>query len=627
MNPTIAEAFRRAIAKGRNLSPSGMPLTLERIVVIYKNGQVQVSCQGYGPAVIPVTGEGFRTLRAGGKVAVAWEEGRPIVAIAHSAKRSGAPTPLPRPTAPLVEDLFLATRPDGIVDVYFRNFDDVTPLRLDRFIAQSELSTLKWGPRNDRFFVQRLSRFHIFKLDREPDEAFAAGADPGDGLTLERTEDLSTNTTPVADLHAANQSPSTVVLTPAAPASPGVPSPMSLNFSAAVLDTAGNLIVTYTLILQVPVRASVDPVSPYHPLAAIYYAPTSANFSLGRLEYPVVVDVTNGVVLLSALEQPDLFGPAGWPALVDYNGTFDWTAGLVIPVAWSTSNEFICTQANRDVHPFPQVGTPVTWLNAAGTAPDHWFCQLDPILVLGPATKGPRVRGWVAWMRQEYPFFVAQAPHPDFANLPGYIGPQSPSQQLVVTVTVPQPAAGASAQAPLTGAVVTLYPLASPALGLSGLSFAPTLHRVLWRKPFGVAFQPADTGLNAGGADSPGFVTLFDGGATVQISPTLRASVGQRGLNVLLTDFLYQLDNPAVALPAQAEVNFFVDGWDFGGATTLNTTAADFPAELDDLEEAKPLADLPEGVSHPTSLGLFSLYVNNSAEVLEGLGLFEELPA
>lgn len=195
MVPTLAEAFRRAIAKGRNLAPNGMPVTLERIVAIYGNGQIQVSCQAYGPAVIPVTGEGLRTLRAGQKVAVAWEKGRPVTAIAHTAKRSGAPVPLPRPTGGVVEELFAdsASR-----QIWFRNDTIFEPILLFPAEFGIQRPRVRWGKGSAEYFVligDNDSLIDVYQLDRPADnEPYPEGQIPV--ATRVRLYDL------FADMHA-----------------------------------------------------------------------------------------------------------------------------------------------------------------------------------------------------------------------------------------------------------------------------------------------------------------------------------------------------------------------------------------------------------------------------------------
>jgi hypothetical protein len=163
MNPTIAEAFRRAIVKGRNLSKDGQALTMERVTAVLGNGQVEVSVRNWGPARIPVAGEGARTIHPGQMVAVGWENRRPVVAIRHTARRSGAPTPLPTGLA-IVEVLFIAGAP-GARDIFFRNDSLVTKLEIRAQLA-GDPEEVKWGARGDDFFVRVGLRYYTFLLDR-----------------------------------------------------------------------------------------------------------------------------------------------------------------------------------------------------------------------------------------------------------------------------------------------------------------------------------------------------------------------------------------------------------------------------------------------------------------------------
>lgn len=607
--PTLGEAFRLAIEKGRNLGPRGMPVTLERVTAVFADGRVEVR-----GVRVPVTGAGARAIRSGQQVALAWQAGRPVVAIVHTARRSGPVTPSPRAIAPLVEELFIATRPDGIVDIYFRNFDDVTPLRLDRFINTAGFSTLRWGALNDRFFVQEGTKYHVFKLDREPDEPFAAGSDPSDGITLERTEDLSTNTTVLAVV------PGVGNVTPQ--------DTLRAQRISVSLAVDGSLIGSFRLHEIHPFNA----VWANTPAPNFRTTPTNANTFPAGGEWPIIADLTNRVVLFSGYTNHEAFLPS-W-AMFDPNTPTNTTVfdnlSLAIPVGdaffrsitWVPGNSFV-TPMDPPFEGHTEIIT--TWQFGYSETPSRIIALAEPILVLGADVQpNQRIRGLVAWTERQFLVHVGQTfdvanwtTFITFSGQPGYF-PVPPIPPFPVTGQT-----GALARAALLSVTRDLYPLARPAVGLS---YAPTVDRVIWRKTGSVQFVTADGGLNAGGADSAGFVTLFLDGATVQVTPTLRASVGQRGLVPVMTDFLYQLDNPVTALPPNADVNFFVDAWAFGGATTLNTAAADFPVELGELEEAKPLADIPEGVVQPTSAGMFSLYVNNDPATLEALGLFEELP-
>jgi hypothetical protein len=145
--PTLGAAFAQTVFKGRNVGPNGMPVTLERITRVLGGGQVEVL-----GAVIPVSGMGMSTLRAGSRVAVAWQQGRPVVAIAHSARRTGAPVPLPVVGGGIVEELFIAGEA-GSRDVYFRNDQQVTNLEL-RQLLPSDPKRVRWGVGMRHFVVE-----------------------------------------------------------------------------------------------------------------------------------------------------------------------------------------------------------------------------------------------------------------------------------------------------------------------------------------------------------------------------------------------------------------------------------------------------------------------------------------
>lgn len=149
MRPTLAEAFRRAIERGRNLGPGGQALTMERVTRVLGTGDVEI-----GGVRIPVAGEGLRTLRAGDQVSVAWQRGRPVVAIAHSARRSGAPVPLPLLAGGIVEELFIATDPEtDLKEVWFRNDQQITSLAI-RNLLPADPTRVRWGESMRHFVVE-----------------------------------------------------------------------------------------------------------------------------------------------------------------------------------------------------------------------------------------------------------------------------------------------------------------------------------------------------------------------------------------------------------------------------------------------------------------------------------------
>jgi hypothetical protein len=608
--PTLGAAFQRAIEAGRNLGPRGMPVTLERASRVLEDGRVEVL-----GTLIPVTGAGARGLRAGDMVAVSWQKGKPVVAIRHSARRSGPVTPSPRLTEPLVEELFVAVRPeDGVLDLWFRNFDQCVPLHLERFGIVSPSGGV-WSPANDRFAVGGAvpNVSYIMKFRREPYTPFAPGDSAADLLELERTENLSTNTMTVATVQGE-------ALTPAHPNSTALlgASPREfLSYRGGCLDADGNVIVFYVLRARVKVSWAATPVLP--PGFGIAFALATMGTIEGELDYPIVIDATNRVVLLSAFDHPALFAGI-WPDLVDYNA-LDPSVGMLVPTTWTPGNSF-----TRPLSDPPPDTLTITWQCGVSATRTVQHCELVPILVDKPGpgvSAAERVRGFVAWTEYGYPAFAVQTF--DLAGNFGYIPPSFPAGEgpnCAVTAPGLTEEAGAFARAPVTGAAVVLFPIRRPT---GGLVAAATLDRVVWRAPslrlffYGV--------LNTGGADSPGVVTRFSDGATTQITETLRAAFGQRGVNVLLTDFAYVLDNPAVAQPPGAPSNFFLGAWPFQGATdpALVTPTSTLP-EDGELQELAVLAPIPEGVTHPTGAGTYALQVVNSNEVLSAVGRFEELP-
>jgi hypothetical protein len=151
MKRSLADAVRRALQQGRSLGPGDTPISLERITRIL-SGAGLVEVLG---AQIPVAGDGLRALRPGMRAAVAWQQGRPVVAIAHSVRRNGAPNPPPRPVGGIVEELFIATDPSTMArQVWFRNDQQVTNLDLRRLLPGDPVA-VRWGA-DTRSFVVRV---------------------------------------------------------------------------------------------------------------------------------------------------------------------------------------------------------------------------------------------------------------------------------------------------------------------------------------------------------------------------------------------------------------------------------------------------------------------------------------
>jgi hypothetical protein len=165
VTPTLGAAFTKAIEAGRNLGPRGMPVTLERVAHVFEDARIEVL-----GVRIPVVGAGLRGLRVGDQVAVSWQRGQPVAAIRHSARRSGAVTPLPRIAPSLIEELFIVGAV-GSRTIYFRNANLSTLLTLSngttiRQAMEADPDEVKWGTHEDAFFVRAGFIYSIFTLDR-----------------------------------------------------------------------------------------------------------------------------------------------------------------------------------------------------------------------------------------------------------------------------------------------------------------------------------------------------------------------------------------------------------------------------------------------------------------------------
>lgn len=552
-------------------------------------------------------------LKAGDVVNVGWRGGIPILILYHTNRRVKGVANV-APANPVVEELFVAQRPDGVTDVYFRNYDQTVPLEISRF-GIANPSTVKWGPANDRFFIQVGTKYHVMKFDRDPFTPFTPGTDAARAISLERIEDLSANDMVLASL--TYPTPSTIKANGA-----------GANRTSVSLATDGSLIGAFEVTVQGAISVPGSIPAPNFD-SSLLDATTSSTFQ-DTMSWPVIADLTNRVVLLSGFDTPALLAP--FTTLFDWNGAARITQNIVdnhgpvtgFPraVTWVGSNSF-----TTPIDPPFEGNTSIvsTWQFGFSQDPSGIRCQAEPIFVLGKDVAAAlRVRGFVAWVRLRYNVFLGQTF--DVANWHRYFPFSGQTGWFPVSPAAPFPVteqSGAAARSPQTGVLVTLYAIARPS---AGLSYAPTWDRVVWRKPTSVTFFTADGGLNQGGADTPGFSTLFANGIAQQLTTGLRAALGQHGVNVLPADYAYQLDNPATALPAAADRNYFVSAWGFQGGVPGDIVAAGYP-EDSALSDLKTMEDIPAGVTQPTALGSFALQVVNSDESLSAAGEFEDAPA
>jgi hypothetical protein len=597
VTPTLGAAFTKAIEGGRNLGPRGMPVTLERVAHVFEDGRIEVR-----GVRIPVVGAGLRGLRAGDQVAVSWQRGQPVAAIRHSARRSTPVTPSPRRAAPVVEEIFIAERPDDeLDDVWFRNGDQCVPLHMETFgLVNNDLSTVRWGPDNNWFYVQTagvvflpffsiVTAWHVFRIDRDANTVFPPGASIAGSLSLEYSWNPANSTMVIASIAAANQiivpfsTPVTFTLTPAndgtglnAWAFVGQGT-NTWSAGAAVLDvsldTDGNLIITYQ------VRAAGNGLGAEIPPST----------------FPVFECVIVGTVVADVRREVILFDT--------------WSTGSTAQTSEALGAAQLCYNAT-DWTDLPYSDT----VQTGELGERHCVIPTIPLdqrfLAVPTLVTNQAVNGWVGWLKHEF---------------------NNPVQTIIFGVPPPGTCTG-EPDPPLRGLVVypvqfdaavtpwVLLPFETDAsLGFVARS---TYGHVVWSRASSAIQEFRD--LEAGFGGFPGFATSLTTGITVEICNDLNADMGDTNMLVLPTDFVYQLDNPQVAFPSETPVNYFVSGWAFdGGAVTVNF--ADAPAEDTDLTDFKALAEIPEGVEHPNSLGDFDLQIVN-AQSLETAGAFMELP-
>jgi hypothetical protein len=189
VTPTLGAAFTKAIEVGRNLGPRGMPVTLERVDHVFEDSRIEVL-----GVRIPVVGAGLRGLRAGDKVAVSWQAGRPVAAIRHSARRSGAVTPNPRLQGALVEELIYAPAANGSSerDYWFRNGTLLNRLGVSTALGTNPSAAHNtWGLDRIHFVARSFAPFasvpiyHVFVL-----EADGSARTPDQIITTEPTASL-----------------------------------------------------------------------------------------------------------------------------------------------------------------------------------------------------------------------------------------------------------------------------------------------------------------------------------------------------------------------------------------------------------------------------------------------------
>ncbi len=513
-------------------------------------------------AALPRTGR--VPVQAGEPVAVAWRDGRPEVVMMNEGNRTGASAILAEVGASAVEELFIATDPStGQLDVWYRNFDQITPLRLGSQlgggIAASAISTVKWGPLGDRFIVQTMTvtffpftfhpAYHVFKFGRAPQRNFAAGVSAADRVSLESFVNPELNATAVATIHPAGgpelvYTPASRTLLVSGSGGGGFGDGVSSCGASSIdyfLDDRGHLV------LQMRVAATIRGRT------------TTAGLPVG--ETTRNVDVSYGWdVLVDAADNVILFSDEGGAHL----GLGGGTLINAIPFGHIPFD-------------YGHVGNCF-----AGLQEDNQQqYSLRPLLILSGV-----VKGFIAGTQRGRSTF-------QWTGSPGACSGEADRYAY-------------GAQGPRKTAPLVMSPLAT---GSRGIAFRSSLDHLIWYES------------NAGNAG------IGDWGAGVPITPMkvldfasdLSAEVGaaqpylDQDLWALFTDFVYRSDRQSVPLPAGAKPNVFIRAWPFGsGPATLNS-AAGFTADQTMSEQAA-LKGLPAGVA--PSAGTTVIRCINDRDVL-----------
>lgn len=549
--------------------------------------------------------------QTGQAVSVMWKKGKPFM-ILDTQQTPGSGHDVPPTGGSPVEELYVAQRTDAVWDVFFRNALEHVPLRVpEKFGVDCSGATVKWGPGNDRFFVQVGTQYHIMKFSREKFKVFTStGA--ASRLSRERVEDLSTNDMVLA--HVTVPSTLDIKVNVGAGRTP-------LSFQ---LDTDGNLIGSYVVSLVDGSVPSTEPAPNLTWASSLTDAIVNGGWVMGA-QFPVIADLTNRVVLLSGFD--DVSAVAPFVTFLDWNGPrspISWFGssfnGVPRAVTWVTANSFIVLPS----------GDTITWMYGFSQDPNGSLFALEPVLVLGTSVPAARrIRGLVAWRKEvSSSAFIVQVTNgaTPFQYVP-FNGdplwfPVNPGAPFPITDQ-----AGAAARS-VTGPLVTLFAFDRPSFGIS---YAPTYNRVVWAKSAAGSFRSKDDGLDIGAAANEGLMTYLGtatapAGPNVHATADLRAHLGRRGLNVVPADFLYQLDNPVTAVANEA-TDRFLSLWDFGQNTPVPRSSLDTNAYTPDpeLKDAGALKGKLPGVTQPKSLGLYSVQVVNDRDALPS-GRFAAVP-
>ncbi len=174
---TLATMLERLKRDRAAHGTSSKHVTMETVEAALAGGLFQVL-----GVPCPTTGDG-RNVAVGARVPVSWKGGAPDVIIEHHAQEAQGVSAL-LGAGGIVEELFFAANGQGLVDVWFRNDQQLTALNLTGFVGalpDSQL-LLGWGLDAKSFFVATGDpeaptagyRVNVFTLSRDPKKVIGA---------------------------------------------------------------------------------------------------------------------------------------------------------------------------------------------------------------------------------------------------------------------------------------------------------------------------------------------------------------------------------------------------------------------------------------------------------------------
>lgn len=157
--PRALAGLQRSITAPTSAQSSGATITRETVEAVSGNVYTILGFQVPGTQVQADVGD---------QVSVLWQKGKPQRVLDHEVRRGSAHVVDDEGGKGIVEELFIASNPKlagGVLDIYFRNDGQVTPLAIGNDFATPPTSVF-WGTNQDVFGVLAGSVVHVYRIDR-----------------------------------------------------------------------------------------------------------------------------------------------------------------------------------------------------------------------------------------------------------------------------------------------------------------------------------------------------------------------------------------------------------------------------------------------------------------------------